>query len=245
MNINKYIVQLLSRYGMANVPGVGTFRLEHKNAYLMESSILPPGDFVVFAENTQCRDNALAELVMRDLRIKFEDAVNLVEESTKELDVNALIGWSSQLPANYGFSIIPVAEIHHQNLFASFGKYAAAVAFAFFINLTVPVNNVSDNHVVEARLIPEFFANTEKEVSEIEIIEETEPKDYCVIISSLNSREDAVNWIVNKTGCDSMEIIERDGHFRICAARFVSYNEAADFIKEENLTAWVLHCKQL
>lgn len=246
MKLDKYIIQLLAKEGVATVPGLGVFRLEHRNAFLYDTSILPPGDIVVFAGNKDCRDNALAELVMRDLKIKFDEAAKRVNEAVNELDINSITGWHNYLPQNYGLSTIAVTELHHGNIFSDLGKYAAAVAIALMINLSVPVNKVPDSQTAEARIIPEFFTNTEKqdEPEVTPIIEEDEPKEFCVIVSSLNSREDAVNWIIAKSGCDSLEIVEGDGHYRISAARFATYGEAASFIKNKNISAWVLHSKE-
>ncbi|MCQ2339041.1 MAG: hypothetical protein MJ001_09030 [Paludibacteraceae bacterium] len=246
MKLDKYIIQLLAKEGVATVPGLGVFRLEHRNAFLYDTSILPPGDIVVFAGNKDCRDNALAELVMRDLKIKFDDAAKRVNEAVNELDINSITGWHNYLPQNYGLSTIAVTELRHGNIFSDLGKYAAAVAIALMINISVPVNKVSDSQIAEARIIPDFFENREKpeEPEAVPVAEEVEPKDFCVIVSSLNSREDAVNWIIAKSGCDSLEIVEGEGHYRISAARFATYGEAASFIKNKNISAWVLHSKE-
>ncbi|MCQ2344621.1 MAG: SPOR domain-containing protein [Paludibacteraceae bacterium] len=246
MKIDKYIIQLLARHGAATITGVGVFRLEHRNALLYNSSILPPGDVITFTEKKDCRDNALAELVMRDLKITFEKASAIVKEEARNLDPYSLTGWHNSLPQNYGLTVIPVTEIHKDNVFLSLGKYAAAVAVALLVNLSVPVNRIADQPTAEARLIPEFFANREKpEEMGAEVTEEPEPKEFHVIVSSLNSREDAVNWIIAKSGCDSLEIVEGNGHYRISAGRFATYGEAATFIKNRNITAWVLQVSSI
>lgn len=242
MKTERYIIQLLARNGSVTVPGLGTFTIEHRNATPTGSTILPPGDVVVFRADTGCRDNTLAETIMRKEKIRFEDAAAMVREAAGTLDVDQFRGWHNWLPQNYGLTVIPVKEIRRDNLFMDFGKYAAAVAFALLLNISVPVNEVSES--AEARIIPEFFADTPKSVEEETVVAETaEPKEFCVIVSSLNSRQDAMDWIIARAGCDTMEIIEGDGHYRISAARFATYHEAATFIKEENLQAWVLHTK--
>lgn len=244
MNLDKYIIQLLAKYGTATVPGLGTFRTEHRNAELHNLTILPPGDVVVFTADPECRDNTLAEAVMRDMKIKYNKAVSLVSDSIDDVDAQSLCGWQIFLPQNFGMQSIHVCEIKHETIFQSVGRYAAAVAAAILLNISVPVNKVSDTHFAEARIVPEFFTNIERSedtLPETAVAEVSAPKDFCVVVSSLNSREDAMNWIVTHSGCDSMEIIENDGHFRVAAARFSSYNEAASFIKNQNITAWVLH----
>lgn len=109
MNLGLHIFNLLQEKGIALVPGFGEFFLEKKSAQYDEaqSSMLPPGQEIVFVHNT--------ELFGTDLAIYISGQTSEPLSEIQERLKQEAASWNRQLNENNRLSIENLAEITLEN----------------------------------------------------------------------------------------------------------------------------------
>lgn len=239
MTIENHIERLLARRGRVTVPGLGSFHTEPLCARRVGNTLLPPGAVVRFSP-VEGRDTELAEALMQERAIPYDEALRLIREA--DIRPDNFIGRRSYLPANYGLKELHLTPARRASRPAELGRVAAILLAALLINAATPSTESATHH--EAGFVPAIAERVhmpvqETEEAEPEVAPEPE-RHYFVIVASLPVREQALRWIAENHMVDNATIVECDGRCRVAATAVATYAEAQNYIRANGLNAWVL-----
>lgn len=233
MEIINYIKKCLARYGRVEIVGSGVLTTEYVHASVNGDYILPPREIVIFTEG-ECRSNGFLErMIMDEHGVGFYEAQDIIRREMIGIDLVAAMGDCRFLPANYGYKILRLPEMKHQRI--DMWRYAAAAVVACMVNLAVPFGPKTTT-INEASLGIDLMREVVVEQPRIELEpDEVVERHYCVIVSSLDTEEKAMNYIMKNGG----ELVVKDNHYRVVRERFAGFAEAQQYIKDNGLNAWV------
>lgn len=233
MEMIDYIKRCLARYGRVEIVGLGVLKTEFVHATVKGDYILPPRNIVTFAVG-ECRSNGFLErMLMEEQGVGYYEAQDIIRRETAGIDLVAAMGDCRFLPANYGLKTLRLPEIQRQRI--DLWRYAAAAVVACMVNLAVPFGPKIAT-VNEASLGIDLMREVVVEQPKIELEPEmVVERHYCVIVTSLDTEEKAMNYIMQNGG----ELVVKDNHYRVARERFAEFADAQQYIIENGLNAWI------
>ena len=237
MKIESQIKHLLARYGKVSLPSQGVFMCVSEGAKIEGGKLFPPTTKVVFEKCDAGYDRMLMEMVMENGKMKRKEAYDFVKNV--HVDIDEIVGHWDYLPQNFG--LLPVDKWLDV-------KYIAVVAVAALLNIIIPFNGVR-NDLNEAGIGLGSMQKIVMPVAEIPVDENIEEDEedivvremkYVLVVASFQTQEAAMRFLMERNAPGAVEIIEKDGRFRVCGMRFAEYDEANQYIRENSLNAWVM-----
>lgn len=234
MKIEEHIKLVLARYGRAEVRGLGLIRVVERHAKMENEELMPPGVDIEVVSEAVANDRMLVDSFVADRKVSAAEALRLIDEEVKGLDLNALRRDLSFLPENFGLTKVRLPK--EKPMEVKLWKYAAAAVVAVLIDLAIPVGPAADN-ITEAAIGADVYGCVKEIVMDEAEVEPQDKGRFCVIVASLPSRETAIDYILrNGAG----ELIEGNGFYRISSRRFEDFDSAQAYIDENGINAWVL-----
>lgn len=246
MKIESHIKNLLARYGRVSVTGRGVFRCVSEGARIENGKIIPPATKVVFEQCNASIDRMLVESVMKESNIGWNEACNSINSVT--IDIDEIVKKWDYLPQNFGLKVLDLPSVRIMLVKWLDAKYAAVVAVAALLNVFIPFNGINTN-LNEAGIGLSAMQKVVMPVEETpagEIILEEDDEiivkemKYVVVVASFDNQEAAMRCIIEQKVPEAIDIVEKDGRFRVCGMRFAEYDEANRHIRENSLKAWVM-----
>jgi len=242
MKIESQIKCLLARYGKVSLVGRGVFRCVSESARVEDGKMLPPLTRVVFEECEAGPDRMLTESVMNEGKMSWTEAREYINNVC--VDVDEIVRRWDYLPQNYGLRAMQMPVVKVMPVKWLDAKYAAVVAVAALMNMVIPFNGVKTN-LNEAGI---GLSTMQKVVMPVEeVIEEESIEDivvnemhYAIVVASFDNQESAMRCLMEGSVEGAVEVIEKDGRFRVCGMQFATYDEANTYIRENSLKAWVM-----
>lgn len=246
MKIESHIKNLLARYGRVSVTGRGVFRCVSEGAKIENGRIVPPITKIVFEECNASIDRMLVEAVMKENNIGWNEACNFINNVS--IDIDDIVKKCDYLPQNFGLKTLDLPSIRIMPVKWIDAKYAAVIAVAAMLNIMIPFNGVR-NDLNEAGI---GLGTMQKVVMPVEAVQANDivmeeddeivvnEMKYVIVVASFNNQEEAMRCIVEQKVPEAIEIVEKDGYFRVCGMRFAEYDEANRHIRENSLKAWVM-----
>lgn len=246
MKIESQIKCLLARYGKVSLPSQGIFMCVSEGAKIEDGKLFPPTTKVVFEKCDAGYDRMLIEMVMEQGEMKKKEAYDLVRNA--HVDIDEIVGHWDYLPQNYGLLPVDMPQVRVMPVKWLDVKYIAVVAVAALLNIMIPFNGVR-NDLNEAGIGLGSMQKIVMPVDEVPIDEKMVQDEedvvvremkYVLVVASFQTQEAAIRFLMEKNVPGAVEIIEKDGRFRVCGMRFAEYNEANQYIRENSLNAWVM-----
>ncbi len=249
MKIEFHIKNLLARYGRVSVTGQGVFRCINERARIEGGKILPPVTRIAFERCNAETDRMLVESVMKDNNFGWNEAHDYIKNTS--IDIDGILKRWDYLPQNFGLHPVEMPTVRTMPMKWIDAKYAAVVAVAALLNIMIPLNGVRDN-INEAGIgfeaMQKVVMPVTEEVSALEIPATDESSEeiivekmkYVIVVASFDTRESAMRCIIDQKVPEAIEVIEKDGRFRVCGMRFAEYDKANEYIRQNSLKAWVM-----
>ena len=247
MKIESHIKKLLARYGRVSVTGHGVFRCVSEGAKIENGKIVPPITKVVFEECNASIDRMLVEAVMNESNIGWNEACNVINNIS--IDIDDIIKRCDYLPQNFGLKTVEMPLVRIMPVKWIDVKYAAVITVAVMLNMFMPFNGTNDN-LNEAGITLGSMQKIVMPVEEIPVVDAfveenedaviVEDMNYVVVVASFDTREAAMRCIVEQRVQEAIDVVEKDGRYRVCGLRFAKYEEANRHIRENSLSAWVM-----
>lgn len=247
MKIENYIMNLLARYGRVSVAGCGVFRCISEGARIENGKMLPPVTRVVFDRCNAEVDRMLVETVMKNENVDWNEACEYVKNVS--IDIDEVVRRWDYLPQNFGLKTVEMPSVRIMPVKWIDVKYAAVITVAVMLNMFIPFNGTNDNLneagitlgsmqkiVMPVEEIPAVDAFAEENEDSVIV----EDMNYAVVVASFDTREAAMRCIVEQRVPEAIDVVEKDGRYRVCGLRFAKYEEANRHIRENSLSAWVM-----